>query len=79
MAAVYVGQTQGTVKPANPFNPEEDGKRLRKAMKGFGKLSVFFPQTFTMYFFCCMCRNEIGHYVCGPMLPSFSVLSWPNT
>ena len=42
MAAVYVGQTQGTVKPANPFNPEEDGKRLRKAMKGFGKLSVFF-------------------------------------
>ena len=40
MAAVYVGQTQGTVKPANPFNPEEDGKRLRKAMKGFGKLSV---------------------------------------
>ena len=40
MAAVYVGQTQGTVRPTNPFNPEEDAKRLRKAMKGFGKLTL---------------------------------------
>ena len=29
--------TQGTVHPANPFNPEDDAKALRKAMKGLGK------------------------------------------
>ena len=50
MAAVYVGQTQGTVKPANPFNPEEDGKRLRKAMKGFGKLSVCSADIYNVFF-----------------------------
>ena len=74
MAAVYVGQTQGTVRPANPFNPEEDAKRLRKAMKGFGKLSVCSASPFTMLL-CCMCRTAwMGHYyVCGPMLPSSSV------
>ncbi len=33
---VYVLQTQGTVRPASPFSAEEDAKRLRKAMKGFG-------------------------------------------
>ena len=52
MAAVYVGQTQGTVRPANPFNAEEDAKRLRKAMKGFGKLSACSADIFTMFFFC---------------------------
>ena len=42
MAAVYVGQTQGTVKAANPFNAEDDAKRLRKAMKGFGKSAIVY-------------------------------------
>ena len=33
---------QGTVFPANPFNPEGDCDALRKAMKGFGKISAYY-------------------------------------
>lgn len=32
--------TQGTVKPHSPFDAETDAKKLRNAMKGFGKSNV---------------------------------------
>lgn len=35
--------THGTVKKHSPFNPEEDAKILRKAMKGLG---MYFVSTF---------------------------------
>ena len=35
----------GTLRPAQPFNVEEDTKVLRKAMKGFGKISLRRPDS----------------------------------
>ncbi len=35
-----VSQTEGTVKPADIFNPEDDVKQLKKAMKGLGMCTV---------------------------------------
>ncbi len=30
----------GTVQPADPFNPEEDCKNLRQAMRGIGEIRI---------------------------------------
>ena len=34
---------KGTIKPKCPFNPEEDSRKLREAMKGLG-MSLLFSQ-----------------------------------
>lgn len=33
--------TQGTVKPVNPFDPENDCNVLKKAMKGIGEIYLY--------------------------------------
>jgi len=34
---MYISQGQGTLRSAPNFNPDEDAKVLRKAMKGLGE------------------------------------------
>ena len=40
--------TRGTVKDHTPFDAEEDARRLRKAMKGFGRWK----------FVVCICQHS---------------------
>ena len=51
---------EGTLKPARPFNKENDCEILRKAMKGLGKLKLYNVLHYVVYCFAmfvhvCVC------------------------
>ena len=52
-------QEEGTLKPYPRFNPEEDVQKLRKAMKGFGKWNLFYPNAKKVGEILILVRNTV--------------------